>query len=365
MKRRTFLRRAGALILAPPALGALGAAAANGGRAGNRAAGDVAAADLRLVEVTRHRLTMGSVGTVTLYGPDERMCEEAIGAAFAEMERTDVLMSSYRPESDIGRLNLAAGRGEVVVQAEVARALAAAGEFHALTGGAFDATVGPLLELYGFQGAAGTPAELPDDRTIAAVLGAVGHSHLVLDPRRSTAGLLNPRSRVDLGGIGVGHALDRAAAALRARGVERALLNHGGDILLIGAPPGADGWEIGIQDPDDPRGTAASYCLRDRSISTSGNYENSLEIGTERVGHLLDPVTGRTASRYLSVSVMAETSTAADALSTGFFTGGIPAGAGDGAAGTVSVFSIRDAGGRRECAFREDVSVRRLARSSE
>ena len=196
---------------------------------------------------------------------------------------------------------------------------------------------------------------------MAAALDAVGFQNVKLDLSRGTVGLAHRSSRIDLGGIGVGLALDRAAAALRSMGVESALINHSGDILALGAPPGSEGWEVGIQDPEDPEGTIASFSLRDRSVSTSGNYENFIGSGGRRIGHIFDPVTGRPPSRYLSVSVMAGSSLSADALSTGFFTGGIAlAAAAPSPAGSISAFAVRGeapAGGgtRTETEYHERV----------
>lgn len=328
MKRRRFLRGAGALVLALPALRSLAATA-------------------RTATAERHVDAMGSIASITAFGRDPGLCDAAIDAAVAELRAVERTMSSHDPSSALNAVNRMAGRGEVSVHPDVVDALASARSFHACTGGAFDPTVGPLLELYGFFHDR-ERRRAPSDREIADRLGAVGMRNVVLDAGRSTAGLLVPGARIDLGGIGVGMALDRAAAAMRERGVEAALLNHGGDIVAIGAPPGTDGWEVGIQDPFDPRGTLRTFVLRDRCVSTSGNYENYVETSAaaagappRRIGHILDPTTGRNPSRYASVSVFASTSVAADALSTGLFTGGArlvsppPPGT-----GRISVFSV-------------------------
>ncbi len=271
------------------------------------------------------------------------------------MKRLDAMMSSHDPASVLNGVNRAAGRAETVVPPEIITVLESARLYHSATGGAFDVTVGPLLELYGFFRGAESGA-YPDDRMIAETLAGVGFANVNTDPGRSVVGLLHPRSRIDLGGIRVGHALDSAARILRLRGIESALLNHSGDILAIGAPPGSAGWEIGIQDPESPRGTVASFTLKDRSVSTSGNYENFIDTDRGRIGHILDPVTGRCPSGFLSVSVMADTSLAADALSTGFFTGGVrllvPAPSG---AGAISTFTIDGEGGRHTSRYHADV----------
>ncbi len=346
-RRRTFLRRAGAIILTAPLVPALPLL---------RAAGFAAPEDdggLFLVE--RYRWTMGAVASISAYGPDTRLCEEAVAAAFAEMAGTDAMMSSFDASSALSAVNRSAGRDEVRVPDELLGVVAQARAYHAATGGAFDATVGPLLDLYGFSRGAESGA-YPDDRSIADALAAVGDGNIVIDRARSSVGLTHPRARLDLGGIGVGHALDRAATVLRLRGIESALLNHSGDIVALGAPPGRDGWTVGIQDPVDPRGTIASFCLRDRAVSTSGNYENFISTDRGPIGHVLDPLTGRNTAAHLSVSVMADSSAAADALSTGFFARGVKLAAPlPAAAGTISVFTVGSDAGRSSTGYYDDV----------
>lgn len=346
-QRRAFLRRAGTIILTAPLLPALPVL---------RAAGLAPPPDEGgLAFIERYRWTMGAIASISVYGTDARLCEEAIAAAFAEMARTDALMSSFDAASALSAVNRSAGRDEAGVPDELLGVVRAARGYHAATGGAFDATIGPLLDLYGFFRGAESGA-YPDDRTIADALAAVGDGNIVLDPTRSTVGLTHPRARLDLGGIGVGHALDRAALALRRHGVESALLNHSGDIVAVGAPPGRDGWTVGIQDPADPRGTIASFVLRDRAVSTSGNYENFISTDRGPIGHILDPLTGRSAAAYLSVSVMADSSAAADALSTGFFAGGVRLAAPPPeAAGTISVFAVGRGGDRGATEYFGDV----------
>ncbi len=344
--RRDFLRRAGTLLLIAPAIPALRSA-------GFALPGTVDPAGPALVEKYCH--TMGSVASISVYGPDRRACEEAIAEAFALMKRVDTMMSSHDPASALNGVNAAAGRAGSKAPEDLIRVLEAARRYHAVTGGAFDVTVGPLLELYGFFRETDA-VHYPGDRTIAASLEAVGFGTIEVDAQRSTVGLIHPRSRIDLGGIGVGFALDLAAGALRKRGIEAALLNHSGDILAMGMPPGTKGWEIGIQDPEDPGGTVTSFLLNDRSVSTSGNYENFVETDRGKVGHILDPATGINPAKFLSVSVLAGTSLAADALSTGFFTGGVrlseppPADA-----GTISVFTVGVDGDRRVTEYHPDV----------
>jgi thiamine biosynthesis lipoprotein len=124
---------------------------------------------------------------------------------------------------------------------------------------------------------------------------------------------------MDLGGVAKGYAVDRAVQALRSHGIERALVNAGGDIYAMGTPEDEEGWRIGIQHPCDPRKLAAAFRVRDQAVATSGNYENAVSVNGERIGHLFDPHSGRPANPILSATVVAPSAMEADALATASF----------------------------------------------
>lgn len=301
LSRRTFLRLGSSV--------ALGLAAVPAWR--------ILARTAPSASVERAAYVMGSIVTVTAYG-DESVCNTAITQAFRSMKAVDALMSVYDPRSPLSALNRSGGLGPVAVPTELTALLQASREFSRTTGGAFDVTVKPLLELYGFLDAP-VPRRIPDDRTIAATLDAVGSRHLLIDEAHSTVAFGSPHTRIDLGGIAVGHALDRAGAVLRAHGVESALVNHSGDLLAIGAPPGETGWEVGITDPVRNDELCTSVRIRDEALSTSGNYRNFRRIDHRTFGHIVDPAVGRPSEAALSTTVIAPDATTADALSTATF----------------------------------------------
>jgi thiamine biosynthesis lipoprotein len=268
--------------------------------------------------VERASYAMGSIVTVKAYAEDARLCHAAIDEAFRAMKAVDALMSVYSPGSAVSALNRGASAREVPCPAELLDVLEAAAGYHWITGGAFDVTMEPLMELYGFRGAPG-PGRFPTDRELAKASAGVGMQNVLLNRTSSTVAFAHPRTRIDLGGIAVGHALDLSGTILRARGITSALLNHSGDILAIGAPPDEDGWEIGITDPTRPGEIIATAAIRDEALSTSGNYRNVRTIGGRPVGHILDPADGRPAASALSGTVIAPKAIAADALSTGSF----------------------------------------------
>jgi thiamine biosynthesis lipoprotein len=297
--------------------------------------------------VERAAFTMGSIVTIQAYGADERLSGLAIADAFRAMKSVDAMMSVYAATSALSALNRGGSRAAVPVPEDLLRVLASAAEFSRLTGGAFDVTVQPLMELYGFRDAPGI-GHFPTDREIAAVLSGVGMHNVVIDPAGSTVAFADGRTQIDLGGIAVGYALDLAGTAMRARGVRSALLNHSGDLLAIGAPPDDDAWEIGITDPDRPDAIIATASIRDEALSTSGNYRNVRTLGGRTIGHILDPSSGRTASGALSTTVIASAAIAADALSTGTFVLGSERSAAALEAARARIITVERAPGARE-----------------
>ena len=303
------------------------------------------------VRLDRYCQTMGAIASVTVYGPDRDLCRAAVADVFTAMRMVDRLMSSFDPHSDLNLVNRHAGQDPVQVPPELLRVIQQSGDIWRATGGAFDVTIGPLLELYGFFSDS-LRGPYPSDRAISRTLESVGFRNVEIDGPSGTVRLSKPGARIDLGGIAVGYALDLTGASLRARGITSALVNHSGDILAIGAPPGITGWEIGIQDPNDSRGTIETMTIRDASVSTSGNYENFRTLDEHVVGHILDPAGGLSASRYLSVTVVAGSSIEADALSTGIFAGG--AVLEDGAIGNptnIAVYAVSGVPGAIEAGY--------------
>lgn len=268
----------------------------------------------RLVE--RWSWAMGQPVHLTLFARAEDAGLEAAALALAELRRVEGVLSLFDPASDLVALNERAGRGPVRVGPDLIEALGRAEFFRGLTGGAFDPAVEPLMRAWGFRSPrtlAPSPAELDEAlRAVAAARVHVGDR---------TASLNSAESRVDLGGIGVGYGLDRAAHVLRRAGVRRALLDVSGDIIGLGAPPGKDGWRVDIASPSggEPGG---SVMLRDSAVATSANTMSVVRYGDTVTGHVLNPATGRAARAVTQVSVVAPTGIQADALSTAILVSG-------------------------------------------
>lgn len=262
------------------------------------------------------RAAMGSTFDIVLYAPDRARANALMNQAFDEVERIEALLSHYRASSEVSRINRTAPGASVVVEPEVFALLLRASEFSRDSDGAFDITVGRLVDAWGFFRGQG---RIPDDSALARARAATGWRRLQLDPRTRSVRFDVPLT-VDLGAIGKGYAVDRVADLLRARGVSRALIGAGtSSYYAIGTPPGEAGWRLHLRDPIDPARTLHTAVLRDQSLSTSGSTEKFFEIDGRRYGHILDPRTGSPVHERAQVTVVAPTATDSDALSTAVF----------------------------------------------
>jgi thiamine biosynthesis lipoprotein len=270
---------------------------------------------LARLDVTRVQL--GTPVRIVVRHEDERLAERAVERAFAAIARVDRQMSIHRPDSQLARVNAAAGERAVSVDADVLEVVERAVATSRRSGGVYDPTVLPLMRLYGFY-ASGRTA-YPSDREIAATLARVGAHQVVADPAAGTLALATRGAALDLGSIGKGWAVDRAVAALRAEGVTSAMVDVGRNVYGLGAPEtGAAGWSVGALHPVTGA-VDRVFVLRDTAVATSGNHERAVDLGGVRVGHLLDARLGRPAVGHLSASVQARSATDADAGSTAAF----------------------------------------------
>lgn len=262
---------------------------------------------------------MDTVVRVEAYGPRAR---EAVQAALAEFTRLDRLWNAYDPASEIARINAAAGRGPVAVSPDTLQVLRCALEVAALTGGAFDPTVGPLVRLWGFGGAEGTPSsgdgtrQPPPPEAVARERALVDYRLVKLDPAAGTVELPRPGMALDLGAIAKGYAVDRARAVMRDHGVNRALVTAGGCVFALGTAPGGRPWRVAVQHPREPRSVLGVIPVTDRAVDTSGDYQRYFESGGVRYHHVLDPATGCPARACRSATVLHASAAWADALAT-------------------------------------------------
>jgi len=266
---------------------------------------------------SRARFLMGARLVIEARGT---AVDEAIGWAFDEVARLEAVLSNWRPDSEVSRLNDAAAAGPVTVTEDLYAAVDVALRWAEATDGAFDPTVEPRVRALGLRGPEGIlPGAGAPPAAGTATPMPVGWRGVGLDPGRRTVRFAAAGMGLDFGGIGKGMALDAAARVLRAAGVDAALVDFAGQVLVFGRGPDAGGWTIGIADADDRTEAAVVIDLTAGSLSTSSNSERAVVSGGRRVGHILDPRTGEPVAWNGSVTVLADDATAADALSTALF----------------------------------------------
>jgi thiamine biosynthesis lipoprotein len=261
----------------------------------------------------REEAIMGTRIAVEVWHEDPATAEKAIDAVIAEMRRIDTLMSTYKPESQLSRVNREAAAGPVKVDPELARLVARALEFSEMSGGAFDITYASVGYLYDYRA-----GKHPTDAEIAAALPAINWRHVAVDAAASTIRFLKPGMRIDLGGIAKGHAVDSCISILAARGISNATVTAGGDSRILGDRRGRP-WIVGIRHPDDRERAIARIPLEDAAISTSGDYERFFDEDGVRYHHIIDPKTGKSPHGIRSVTIIAPTSTLAEGLTKSVF----------------------------------------------
>jgi thiamine biosynthesis lipoprotein len=289
----------------------------------------------------RSEFVLGTVCTVTLYGRGDKVYRDIFG----RLREIENRMSVNLPGSDVSRVNAAAGLEPVRVHEDVFAVIGRSLHYAALTSGAFDPSVGPLVSLWGIGGE--TP-RVPSPEEIDAARALVNWRDVSLDREQSTVFLKRPGMALDLGAIAKGYAADEAAAIIGRAGIKRAIIDLGGNILVYGQKKDKSPWKIGIQDPSGARGSYTGVArTRDKTVVTSGVYERYFESGGRRYHHILSPDTGYPARNgLLSVSIIAGKSVDADALSTAVFALGYEKGKAllESLEGTGGIFIFEDLG---------------------
>lgn len=276
----------------------------------------------KLVEASR--LSMGSTCKLTAWTADEAAAKHAFDEVFAEFARLEHLMSTWIPDSDVSRINRAAGVRPVSVSAEVRDVLKTARQMSEWTGGAFDVTFGALSGFWKFDH--DQDNVLPDMREVRRRLPLIDYRAIQVDDAAATVFLARKGMSIHLGGIGKGYAIDRAAGILRRRGLRDFMIQSGGDIYVAGLKDNRP-WRLAIQDPRGPANrTFTELDLSDGTFSTSGDYERYFLKNGRRYHHILDPATGEPARGARSVTIVSNFAVLADGLSTGAFILGPDAG---------------------------------------
>lgn len=266
------------------------------------------------VLVERAFYVMGTTLEFKLYCRTREFCNEAIFDAYSEVKRLDDMLSNYKADSKLSEVNSRAGNGKIGVPPEFFELTERAVFFSNLTDGAFDITVGKLIDLWRNSQQKNT---MPDAEAIKSTVSeCTGFKKIKLYSEDRKIDLKSPCLSIDFGGIGKGYAVDRALGILRGKGIESGIISFSGNIYAIGAPPGEKGWRIAVKHPRRKEEELALVEISDMAVSTSGDYERYFEINGRRFSHVIDPRTGLPVDNVPSVTVIAENATDADALST-------------------------------------------------
>jgi len=273
--------------------------------------GTASCAPKPLTKLEETRDMMDTFVTITVYS-DEKTGEEAIGAAFARMEEIERIASIFDEQAEAFQLNRD-GRLDAASD-DLLKLITMSIDYNRVTDGAFDITVQPLLDLWA-GGLWKESAEVQQSR-IDETMELVGSDKIGIEGNKiyfTVEGM-----KITLGGIAKGYAVDEALEVLSSMGIKHALVNAGGDMATLGPKPDQEPWNIALANPDDTSQCLASFNVSDKAVCTSGNYERYFNP-EKTVAHIINPKTGYSAQECISVTIIAENCTQADALATGVF----------------------------------------------
>ena len=264
-----------------------------------------------MTEYTENIFAMDTVMDLKIYSEND----EALSEAKAEIRRIDTLFDRGNENSDIYRINK---NKSADVSAETADVIRAALSISDRTGGAFDITVAPVMDLWGFYG---NEFNVPSDDELQSTLEGVGYEKIRLD---NTNISIPENTGIDLGGIGKGYTSDRIAALLKNKGVKSAIISLGGNVHAIGKRNDGSEWTVGITDPHNKSQLIGKLKTSDKAVITSGAYQRYFKQDGITYHHIIDPTTGKSADSGLaSVTVIADSGMTADGLSTALFVMGL------------------------------------------
>ena len=252
---------------------------------------------------------MACDNVVEVFAERAAMADDAANAAVREVKRIEAKYSRYLDDSVVSRINLAAGRAPVDIDAETAQLLAYADVCFRQSGGLFDITSGILRRAWNFK--ADRP---PSTGVIAPLLPLIGWQRVMHTPTHVS--LPEAGMEIDLGGFGKEYAADRTAAVMLSHGLHHAFVNLGGDVVVTGPQANGESWQLGIRHPRDADAMIATLPIASGAIATSGDYERFLEFECRRYSHILDPRTGEAVAGLRSVSVLAPSCLVAGSIST-------------------------------------------------
>ncbi len=270
-----------------------------------------------LAPFARYEFTEPQMGVpfkIVVYAADDATANRAARAAYRRIEALNAILSDYEDDSELVRLSKGSPHTEPVkVSDDLFRVLALSQEVAKRSEGAFDVSVGPIVQLWRRARRQGA---LPPVDLLQRARAAVDFRAIMLDAAQKTVQLTKPRMRLDLGGIGIGYAVDEAIKVLKGAGIRSAMIDASGDIGTLDAPPGTAGWRIGIA-PDKKTGAPTRFVLLANSaLTVTGDAYQYVEIDGVRYSHIVDPRTGLGMTDQSEVTVIAKDCTTADSYDT-------------------------------------------------
>lgn len=247
--------------------------------------------------------------------------EQAFNKVKAELYRLEKKLSRFVQGSEVSRINQFAGKGYVAISSETCEVLSGAIRLSEISGGLFDITITPLVDLWDYK----RSVHVPEEDEIRRALAFVNFRNLLLNSKEKTAALREEGQSIDLGGIGKGYASDHCIKILQENGIFSGFVNIGGNVSTLGNRPEGSPWSVGIRHPRQENCLLGAVRVTGKAVVTSGDYERYfMDLDGNRRHHILNPVTGYPVdSGLISVSVIYDRAVVADALSTAIFAGGI------------------------------------------
>jgi thiamine biosynthesis lipoprotein len=293
--------------------------------------------------------TMGTTYNVTAVGvPDNLEQTDISDAVEAVLADVNAKLSNWDKNSEVSRFNGSSETSPAGVSGDFITVMTAANEVHSLSGGKFDVTLGPLIELWGF-GPRKPEDPVPSDAAVEEALEFVGQSEmLTVDKAASTISKREPKVGINLSAIAKGYGIDAVAAKLKDLGIENYMVEIGGDLVTAGQNDKGEAWKIGIEKPEPgEQAVELIVSLKDKGLATSGDYRNFVEYDGIRYSHIIDPVTGKPITHWTtSVSVLADNAMMADAWATAMLVLGSEKGLDIAEANNIAVYFIsRDENG--------------------
>ncbi|MFI5288601.1 MAG: FAD:protein FMN transferase [Polyangia bacterium] len=267
--------------------------------------------------ITRDTTAMGTLVRISIWSDDDEGALRAIDAGFDEIRRIEGLMTTWRPDSDVSRVNAQAGIAPVKVSDETLEVIEMAQRSSQMSHGAFDISFYVMHGLWKFD--EDLEKKVPTKAEIGKLRPLIDYRKIIVDPKAKTVFLEKKGMKIGLGGIAKGYAVDRAVAILRRDGFPNAIVQAGGDLMCAGSKGGRP-WTTGIRDPRGPRNDSfAVMWLENHAFSTAGDYERYFFLDGKRYHHIIDPQTGYPATRSRSVTIYAPNAFLADAIDDAVF----------------------------------------------